>query len=42
MHRREFLRGVALAGIATRARGLASSFAGGMQSNAGGLKKEAR
>src|ERR1051326_9203622 len=37
MHRREFLRGMALAGIASRSpRGLASSFAGGMQSKEGG------
>jgi len=40
MHRREFLRGVVLAGIAARgARGLAGSFAGGMQSSAGGNKE---
>ncbi|HEV7676425.1 MAG TPA: aldo/keto reductase [Candidatus Angelobacter sp.] len=40
MHRREFLRGVALAGIAARgARGLASSFAGGLQSTASGNKE---
>jgi predicted aldo/keto reductase-like oxidoreductase len=37
MQRREFLRDLALAGIATRgARSLASSFAGGAQSSAGG------
>src|SRR5712672_1818170 len=40
MQRREFLRGVALAGIAARgARGLASSFAGGLQSTASGNKE---
>src|SRR5258708_38638067 len=40
MHRREFLRGVALAGIAAGGgRGLASSFAGGMQSSASGNKE---
>ncbi|MGB9122912.1 MAG: aldo/keto reductase, partial [Candidatus Angelobacter sp.] len=40
MHRREFLRGVALAGIATRgARSLASSFAGGVQSSVSGNKE---
>src|SRR6476646_1268595 len=40
MHRREFLRGVALAGLAARGpRGLASSFANGMQSSAGGSKE---
>jgi predicted aldo/keto reductase-like oxidoreductase len=40
MHRREFLRGVALAGIAARsARGLAGSLAGGMQSSAGENKE---
>jgi aryl-alcohol dehydrogenase-like predicted oxidoreductase len=40
MHRREFLRGLALAGIAARGgRGLASSFAGEMQSSASGNKE---
>src|SRR5579871_800790 len=40
MQRREFLRSLALAGIATRgARGLASSFAGGAQSSASGNKE---
>src|SRR6476661_6435481 len=40
MHRREFLRGVALAGIAARsAPGIAGSFANGMQSSAGGSKE---
>jgi predicted aldo/keto reductase-like oxidoreductase len=40
MHRREFLRGVALAGIAARgARGLASSFADDVQSSTGGSKE---
>src|SRR5882724_5662591 len=40
MHRREFLRGVALAGIAAGGgRGLASSFAEGMQSSASGNKE---
>jgi predicted aldo/keto reductase-like oxidoreductase len=40
MRRREFLRGVALAGIAARSsRSLASSFAGGRQSSAGGNKE---
>src|SRR3954469_4913267 len=40
MQRREFLRGVALAGIASRgARGLASRFGSGMQSGAGGSKE---
>ncbi|HWS16480.1 MAG TPA: aldo/keto reductase [Candidatus Elarobacter sp.] len=40
MHRREFLRGVALTGIAARgARGLASTLAGGMQSSTGGNKE---
>ena len=35
MHRREFLRGIALAGIAASgARGLASNFAGNMQTGA--------
>jgi hypothetical protein len=40
MHRREFLRGVALAGIAARStQGLASRFAGGMQASTGGNKE---
>jgi aryl-alcohol dehydrogenase-like predicted oxidoreductase len=40
MRRREFLRGVALAGIAARSsRSLASSFAGARQSSAGGNKE---
>jgi aryl-alcohol dehydrogenase-like predicted oxidoreductase len=40
MHRREFLRGVALTGIAARgARGLANTLAGGMQSSTGGNKE---
>ncbi|HZE23198.1 MAG TPA: aldo/keto reductase [Blattabacteriaceae bacterium] len=40
MRRREFLRGVALAGIAARsARGIASSFAGGTQSSTAGNKE---
>jgi predicted aldo/keto reductase-like oxidoreductase len=40
MYRREFLRGVALAGIAARGtRGLAGHFAAGMQSSVGGNKE---